>query len=338
MIDGLLEKGHAYRAGDNVYFDVSSFAEYGKLSGNKVEDLAAGARIDVLEEKRAPADFALWKSDPAHLMKWESHFGPHGFPGWHIECSAMARTHLGDRIDIHTGGEDNIFPHHECEIAQSEAFTGEPFANYWMHAKFLQVDGGKMSKSLGNVYTLSDVESRGFRPRDLRFTLLRGHYRQPLNFTWAIMADSARALAKLDDLVTRLKRIADGQEGAAEATAGEDLVRAAKQAFRAAMNDDLNTPPAIAQLFGLRDHAVQECLGSAAAALALEFLAGVQGALGILDMQEESLDQETQDIFNERIRARENKEWARSDKLRDELLERGIVVEDTGGRTVWRKR
>ncbi|MCB9916487.1 MAG: cysteine--tRNA ligase [Planctomycetes bacterium] len=338
MVDGLVAKGHAYRTGDNVYFDVASFPRYGRLSGNKVEDLEAGARIDVLEEKRHPADFALWKSDAKHLMKWDSHYGPHGFPGWHIECSAMARKHLGDHIDIHTGGEDNIFPHHECEIAQSEAFTGAPFANYWMHAKFLQVDGGKMSKSLGNVYTLSDVEAHGFRPRDLRFTLIRGHYRQPLNFTWDIMADSARALEKLDDLVTRLRRIAAGEEGAADAGAGAELVAELSAEFSRAMNDDLNVPAALATLFTLRDHAVQERLGADAARAALEFLAGVQDALGVLDLADAAVDADVERLIAERAQARVDKDWARSDAIRDELLARGIVLEDKGGVTVWRRK
>ncbi len=338
MIDGFVESGHAYRAGDNVYFDVSSFERYGRLSGNKVEDLDAGARIDVLEEKRHPADFALWKSDPHHLMKWESHYGPHGFPGWHIECSAMARKHLGDHIDIHTGGEDNIFPHHECEIAQSEAFTGEPFANYWMHAKFLQVDGGKMSKSLGNVYTLADIAEHGFRPRDLRFTLIRGHYRQPLNFTWEIMADSARALEKLDDLVTRLRRVVAGQPSAADEGAGMDLVDAAKTAFRRAMNDDLNTPAALAVLFGLRDDVVQGRLGLAAAKGALEFLEHVHAALGVLQLEEQAVDADIERLIQERIDARTAKNWARSDEIRDELLAQGIVLEDSAEGTVWRRK
>ena len=147
IIDGLLEKGYAYQADGNVYFEVTRFPRYGRLSGNRVEDLEAGARVEVLEEKRHPADFALWKSDPQHLMKWETRFGPDGFPGWHIECSAMARKHLGDRIDIHTGGEDNVFPHHECEIAQTECFTGQPFATYWMHTKFLQVDAARCPRA-----------------------------------------------------------------------------------------------------------------------------------------------------------------------------------------------
>jgi len=145
MVQGLIDKGHGYQVGGNVYFDVTTFDRYGRLSGNKVDDLEAGARIAVNEEKRNPADFALWKSDPKHLMKWDTSLGKDGFPGWHIECSAMSRELLGDQIDIHTGGEDNVFPHHECEIAQSECYTGKPFSTYWMHTKFLQVDGGKMN-------------------------------------------------------------------------------------------------------------------------------------------------------------------------------------------------
>ncbi|TAJ09741.1 MAG: cysteine--tRNA ligase, partial [Planctomycetota bacterium] len=212
MIDGLLASGHAYVAGEDVYFDVAKFPRYGRLSGNRVAELEAGSRIAVREEKRNPEDFALWKSDAAHLMKWKSRFGEHGFPGWHIECSAMSRKHLGEQLDIHTGGEDNIFPHHECEIAQSEAFSGKPFARYWMHARFLQVDGGKMSKRLGNCYSLDDVVAKGYEPRHLRYCLIRGHYRQPLNFTWGILEECKSALEGLDDFVRRL-RAAEGAAG-----------------------------------------------------------------------------------------------------------------------------
>ena len=338
IVDALVQQGYAYRAGENVYFEVAKFERYGRLSGNRVEDLDAGSRIEVLDEKRSPADFALWKSDPQHVMKWESHYGPHGFPGWHIECSAMARKHLGDRIDIHTGGEDNVFPHHECEIAQSEAFTGQPFANYWMHAKFLKIDGGKMSKSLGNVYTLDDVVARGFEPRALRYTLLRGQYNQPLNFTWDIMADSAKALEKLDDLVLRLRRIAAGDEGAAEAAAGAAELAALRADFVEAMNDDLNTPRAFAALHTLRDHAVQDRLGRATAADGLTFLREVEDALGFLKLEEETLDAAVEAKIAEREAARQSKDWARSDALRDELLALGILLEDKGGKTVWRRK
>ena len=337
MIEALVERGHAYQVGEDVYFEVATFPAYGRLSGNRVEDLDAGARIEVRDEKRSPADFALWKSDPHHLMKWESRYGTDGFPGWHIECSAMAREHLGERIDIHTGGEDNVFPHHECEIAQTEALTGQPFANYWMHTKFLQVDGGKMSKSLGNVYTVDDVVDRGFEPRALRYTLLRGHYRQPLNFTWDILADSARALEKLDDLVVRLRRVAAGEEGAGEAGAGAEALEGLRAEFCAAMNDDLNTAEALAAVHKLRGLVVADGLGSSVAPAALEFLAEVEGALGVLQLEEASLAPELLALIEERGAARAAKDWARADELRDRLLEAGIELEDKGGQTHWRR-
>jgi len=337
MIQALEEKGHAYRSGENVYFDVKSFEAYGALSGNRVDELDAGARIAVNDEKRHPADFALWKSDEHHLMKWETDFGPNGFPGWHIECSAMARAHLGDQIDIHTGGEDNIFPHHECEIAQSECFTGERFASYWMHTKFLQVDGGKMSKSLGNVWNVDDVLERGYEARALRFALLRGHYRQPLNFTWEILAESARALEGLDDLANRLRRLTSSEDSGAE------RVAEAAAAFREAMNDDLNVPKALASLFGLRGEVLDGMVTGAGARAALELLAKADGVLGVLRAEEDEqggeADAEIDALVAARQAAREAKDWAEADRARDELNARGIVVEDTsdGGTTWFRK-
>jgi cysteinyl-tRNA synthetase len=191
IIERLVASGHAYRVGGNVYYDVSRFPGYGRLSGNTAEDLLAGARIEVNEEKRDARDFALWKTDARHIMQWDSPWG-RGFPGWHIECSAMSRALLGEgTLDIHTGGEDNVFPHHECEIAQSEGAFGVPFVRFWMHTRFLQVDGGKMSKSLGNLYSVDDIAARGYPPAALRFAMLRGHYRQVLNFTWETMEQSA---------------------------------------------------------------------------------------------------------------------------------------------------
>ena len=338
MIEGLIEKGHAYQVGGDVYYDVSTFERYGRLSGNKVEDLEAGARVEVLEEKRHPADFALWKSDPKHLMKWETVFGPDGFPGWHIECSAMARELLGDTIDIHTGGEDNVFPHHECEIAQSEALTDKPFARYWMHAKFLQVDGGKMSKSLGNVYTLDDVREHGHDPRQLRWALLRGHYRTPLNFTWDILKQESAALENLDDLAPRLRRVISGQEGASESAAGGDIVAETRARFEAGMNDDLNVPEAVAPLFELRRHLLEERLGSEAAGEALTFLERAGDVLGVFGTEESSVGEEVEAQIAARQRAREERDFAEADRIRDALLARGIELEDTGSGTVWRVR
>jgi len=328
IIEGLLEQGYAYQVDGNVYFEVHKFPRYGRLSGNRIEELEAGARIEVREEKRHPADFALWKSDPLHLMKWASRFGPDGFPGWHIECSAMARKHLGDQLDIHTGGEDNVFPHHECEIAQSEAFTGKPFARYWLHAKFLQVDGGKMSKSLGNVYTVDDVREQGFSPRVLRFTLIRGHYRGPLNFTWGIMAESDAALRKLDDLVDRVDLAARGAaDGPADPEAGRALVDAAGRKFRSALDDDLNVPAALSALFELRNSVLEHALAPAVARDASAFLHwALEDVLGLSrDLSEK---EEIENLVRRRRRARENKDWAEADRVRDELSARKVTIQD----------
>jgi len=339
MIEGLVAKGYAYQVGQDVYFEVGKFPRYGRLSGNTVSELDAGARIDVREEKRHPADFALWKSDPHHLMKWSSRYGPDGFPGWHIECSAMARKHLGERIDIHTGGEDNIFPHHECEIAQTESYTGAPFSTYWMHTKFLQVDGGKMSKRLGNVYSIDDVKAKGFEPRHLRFCLIRGHYRQPLNFTWAILSESKAVLENLDDLAARLRRAQSGQGASASADDGLEDVADVIAEFTAGMDDDLNTPRAIAALMKLRSHALEERLGSSAAAAALQFLdTKANKVLGCIRVAEENLDAEIERAIAARQDARKRKDFKESDRIRDELLAKGIVLEDTPKGVIWKRK
>jgi cysteinyl-tRNA synthetase len=338
MIDGLVAKGFAYQTDGNVYFEVSKFPHYGRLSGNKVEDLDAGARIEVREEKRHPADFALWKSDPHHLMKWTSRYGPDGFPGWHIECSAMAKKHLGEQIDIHTGGEDNIFPHHECEIAQSESYSGKPFATYWMHAKFLQVDGGKMSKSLGNVYSLDDVKAKGFSPRALRYCLIRGHYRQPLNFTWDILKEAAAALENLDDLAARLRRAMHGEGVSASADDGLEELADVHAEFEAGMNDDLNVPRALSALHKLRTLMLEERLGISAAAQAMHFLERANGVLGVMRMKEELLDADIQAAIDARQRARKERNFKESDRIRDELLAKGILLEDTPKGVVWKRK
>lgn len=339
IIEGLIAKGYAYQVGADVYYEVAKFPRYGKLSGNTVEDLDAGSRIEVREEKRHPADFALWKSDAKHVMKWSSRFGEHGFPGWHIECSAMARRHLGDRIDIHTGGEDNIFPHHECEIAQTEAFTGAPFSTYWMHTKFLQVDGGKMSKRLGNCYSIDDVVARGFEPRVLRFCLIRGHYRQPLNFTWDILKESQSALASLDDLVVRLRRAAQGQGSAASADSGMDDVEDAIDEFTQGMDDDLNVPRALASLFKLRSAVLEERLGVSSASAALQFVTTTANkVLGCIQVEEQSLDAEVEQAIAARQDARKRKDFKESDRIRDELLAKGIVLEDTPKGVTWKRK
>ncbi|MEZ6013981.1 MAG: cysteine--tRNA ligase [Planctomycetota bacterium] len=344
MIERLMAQGHAYRVGDNVYFDVSTFPAYGKLSGNRVEGLEAGARIEVNDEKRHPADFALWKSDERHLMKWATVFGEHGFPGWHIECSAMARALLGEELDIHTGGEDNVFPHHECEIAQSECANGVPFARYWMHAKFLQVDGGKMSKSLGNVYTLSDVVERGYEPRHLRFALLRGHYRSPLNFTWTVMDEVKARVGNLDEVVQLLHRIVAGAGAgagagtAADPEAGRALARETQAAFEAAMDEDLNVPMALAALDGLRKPLLDEQVGAAAAQELLAFLGRVNEVLPVLSLAAQTAGADIEALIAERQAARQAKDWKRSDELRDLLAAQGIELKDTPEGVVWMRK
>ncbi len=205
LIERLIGNGHAYVVNGNVYYDISTFPRYGRLSGNTIEQLEAGARIEVNPEKRHPADFALWKQDPKHIMQWDSPWG-RGFPGWHIECSAMSVKYLGEQFDIHTGAEDNIFPHHESEIAQSEGATGKvPWVKYWMHARFLLVNGQKMSKSLGNFFTLRDLLEKGCDPMAVRYVLMSTHYRQPLNFTLESVEAAKDSIRRLKDFRIRLK-------------------------------------------------------------------------------------------------------------------------------------
>jgi cysteinyl-tRNA synthetase len=239
LIQKLLDRGLAYRVGGNVYFDVTAFPGYGRLSGNTLETLKAGARIEVNPEKRHPADFALWKTDGKHLMQWDSPWG-RGFPGWHIECSAMSMKYLGDTFDIHTGGEDNIFPHHECEIAQSEAATGRPFARFWLHARHLLWDGQKISKSLGNVVLLKDLLGKGFTPMEVRYTLVSTRYRQRVNFSWDLFQESRTALGRLLEFRRRLREAAD------RADRGVPLdLDGPRAEFGARMDDDLDVAGAL---------------------------------------------------------------------------------------------
>jgi cysteinyl-tRNA synthetase len=338
MVEKLIESGHAYRVGGNVYFDVSTFPAYGRLSGNRVEDLVAGSRVQVNAEKRHPADFALWKSDPAHLMKWETTFGADGFPGWHIECSAMAKALLGEQIDIHTGGEDNVFPHHECEIAQSACANGVPLANVWMHAKFLQVDGGKMSKSIGNVYTLSDIEERGYEARHLRFALLRGHYRTQINFTWPIMEEIRARLENLDEIAVLLHRILDGGPAAGDAEAGRTLLKSATEAFEGGMNDDLNSPVALAALESLRKPLLEGQVGSVVAGDMLDFYGRANEVFGFIQVEKQSADAEIEALIDARNAAKAAKDWSAADAARDQLTAMGIELQDTPDGVVWRRK
>jgi|KBSSwiStaDraftv2_1062776.scaffolds.fasta_scaffold166831_2 cysteinyl-tRNA synthetase len=263
IIDDLLQKGIAYQVDGDVYFEIARFPGYGRLSGKVLDELEEGARVAVNDKKKDPRDFALWKTDSKHQMQWDAPFrgGARGFPGWHIECSAMSMHYLGEQIDIHTGGEDNMFPHHECEIAQTEAHTGKRFVSIWLHARHLLVDGKKMSKSLGNFFTVDDVLQKGYSGFELRYALLRVQYRQSLNFTLAGLDEARAALGRVQQCRRRLVSVRDTKHSMASSgrpassasqLAGQSLneaVKAANAAFTAAMQDDLNVSEALAAVF-----------------------------------------------------------------------------------------
>ncbi|HZL98977.1 MAG TPA: cysteine--tRNA ligase, partial [Planctomycetota bacterium] len=340
IIERLIETGHAYRVDGNVYYSVAAFPAYGRLSGNTGDELLAGARVEVNEQKRDPRDFALWKTDPHHLMQWDSPFG-RGFPGWHIECSAMSRALLGEgTLDIHTGGEDNVFPHHECEIAQSEGAFGVPFVKYWVHTRFLQVDGGKMSKSLGNLYTLDDTSARGFSPAALRFLLIRGHYRQVINFTWEALEQSAAAVRRLRLFAAELEEAAGGAAPVAPAGAGtgtpawltEAVVR-----FDEGLDDDLNVSAALDGVFSLLNEANRARPTGAAAAAALAALRRFDQVLGVLEVAPESIDAEVEGLIAQRNAARARKDFAAADAIRRQLAGRGIELLDGKEGVKWRR-
>lgn len=315
----LLDKGYAYRIeGDGVYFDVAKLPEYGKLSRQSLDELRAGARVEINERKRSPVDFALWKdAPPEHIMQWPSPWGP-GYPGWHIECSTMSMKYLGRKIDIHTGGVDHIPVHHENEIAQSEALTGEPWVRYWLHGEFLQVDGGKMSKSLNNFYTVSTLRERRFDPMAFRYLCLNAHYRTPLNFTWSGLEGAQTALWRLRQTYQRL---------AATGEPNPEL----QAKFLAAINDDLNIPLALSYAW---EAAREEAAGAKA------LLAQFDRVLGLrLDAESAleplALPAALAALLEQRKQARANKDWAKSDSLRAQLEKEGVALKDTKEGTTW---
>ena len=332
LIAGLVEKGYAYRAANgDVYFRTHKFDEYGKLSHQPLDDLESGARIAVGEEKEDPMDFALWKAAKPGEPSWPSPWSD-GRPGWHIECSAMARRYLGETIDIHCGGQDLIFPHHENEIAQSECCNGAPFARYWMHNGYINVDNKKMSKSLNNFFTVRDVaEQYGYEP--IRFFLISSSYRSPINYNTAIIEQAKASLDRLYNCKSALE-FAAGNAGEGD---GDPAFAAAlasrRDQFIAAMEDDLNTADAIAALFELvRDINVK--LGAQPAradvAAASELFEELTGVLGLLyDRKAELLDEDIEALIEARTAARKAKNWAEADRIRDELTAKGIVLEDT---------
>lgn len=340
IVSTLIEKGYAYAVDGDVYFSPSKFSEYGKLSHQPLEDLEAGARIMVGEVKKEPMDFALWKSAKPGEPYWESPWG-HGRPGWHIECSAMVRRYLGETIDIHCGGQDLIFPHHENEIAQSECCNGVPFANYWMHNGYINVDNVKMSKSLGNFFTVRDVaEKYGYEP--IRFLMISSHYRSPINYSTDIIEQCKASLTRLytcrDSLDFALQNAEDG-EATEELLASFDKRR---NQFIEAMSDDLNTADAIAALFELvRDintNVISANANKGSVEAAIKIFDELADVLGLVyNRKEENLDDEIEALIEKRTQARKDRNWAEADRIRDELKARGIVLEDTAQGVKWHR-
>lgn len=332
----LVDKGYAYEVDGDVYYRTRKFAGYGKLSGQNIEDLEAGARISVDERKQDPLDFALWKAKKKEgEPSWDSPWGQ-GRPGWHIECSAMSNKYLGETIDIHGGGQDLAFPHHENEIAQTEAYTGRKFANYWMHNAYITINDEKMSKSKGNFFTVRDI-LKEYTGEEIRYFLLSGHYRSPINFSDDLMIQSRNALARMRNAKENLKHLArNGFEGISEEETGLiSEMEAYRGKFDAAMEDDLNTADAISVVFELiRDinTAVKDGCSKQFAEKCLEMLDDLTGVLGILRenrSEGDEISEEVMALVQERQEARKAKNYARADEIRDILKEKGLAVEDT---------
>jgi cysteinyl-tRNA synthetase len=336
----LLEKGHVYESRGSLYFKISTFPQYGRLSHLDAAAGAGQARIDSDEyDKDNPRDFAVWKAPRDGEPFWQTEIGP-GRPGWHMECSAMSMQLLGETFDIHTGGVDNIFPHHENEIAQSEAATGKPFVRYWMHAAHLIVDGEKMSKSKGNFFTLRDLAERGYDMRATRFMLLSVHYRKPLNFTLEGLSQARAALARLDDLALRLEEAAPTLEGA-----GGDLAATARERHRGMLEEldsDLNTAGALGHLFELvrETHTALDSgtIGRQDLDAVREVLTDFTRVFGILPGQRVDLEADIEAVIRRRAEARARRDFAEADRIRDELLGRGIVLEDTPQGVRWKRK
>ena len=352
MIELLLEKGYAYKSDDGIYFSIAKFKSYGDLAHIDTKQLKAGASGRVLSdeyEKENVADFALWKfwdKNDGDVF-WETELGK-GRPGWHIECSAMSAKHLTDAfqkgkfhsekfktLDIHTGGVDNLFPHHQDEVAQTEALVNKPFAKYWMHNEHLLVDGKKMSKSLKNFYTVRDIVGKGYHPLALRYLLLSVHYRQKLNFTFEALDGAVTAVQRLNDFVKRL-----GEVNASKGDSVSSIIEKAQKQFEVSLDDDLEISPALAAIFELMNSINKSMeegkLSKADAKKVVAFMEQIDTVLGVLE-QEESLPKELELLLKERETARNTKQWERADELRDELKKHNIAVEDTPHGQRWKR-
>ncbi|WP_419878223.1 cysteine--tRNA ligase [Brevibacillus centrosporus] len=344
FVEGLIEKGFAYESEGDVYFRTGRFSEYGKLSHQPLDDLQAGARVEINEKKEHPLDFALWKAAKPGEVAWSSPWGE-GRPGWHIECSAMALKFLGEEIDIHAGGTDLVFPHHENEIAQSECFTGKVFARYWLHNGMLNINNEKMSKSLGNFLLARDLVQK-FGGQLIRFFMLLGHYRNPINFSDDLLEQASNGLERIKTAYNNLNYrldLARDEEPNGQAEEQARIIGELRERFITEMDDDLNTANAITVLFDVVKEANlymrQENVGKAEIQAYNDLLVELTGVLGlILEQEEELLDSEIDALIEERTEARRARNFARSDEIRDLLAAKGIVLEDTPQGVRWRRK
>ena len=338
LIQSLIDKGYAYESQGDVYFRTLKFKEYGKLSHQPIDDLESGARISVSEIKENPLDFALWKSAKPNEPFWESPWGK-GRPGWHIECSVMAKRYLGDSIDIHCGGQDLIFPHHENEIAQSECANGCMFSHYWMHNGYINVDNRKMSKSLGNFFTVRDVaEKYGYEP--IRYLMISSHYRSPINYSTDIIEQAKNALDRLYNCRSKMTFAIENGGGNSDKTA-DGFIEKRKEQFISVMDDDFNTADGISAVFDLaRDINTFVDSGANKAELTkcLAVFDELCGVLGLVyNTKTESLDDEVESLIAERTKARAEKNWAKADEIRDKLKAMNIILEDTPQGIKWHR-
>ena len=340
FIEDLIEKGLAYEIDGDVWYDTSAFDDYGKLSRQDLEELEAGARVDPNEKKRNPMDFALWKAQKPGEPAWDSPWGK-GRPGWHIECSVMSSKYLGETIDIHAGGQDLIFPHHENEIAQSEGLSGKPFANYWIHNGYINVDNRKMSKSLGNFFTVRDISEK-YDLEIVRLFMLSAHYRSPVNFSHELLDQAKSALERLYNARNNLLYLLDMAEDrdlSDEEQKLHDQTGDYIRDFESAMEDDINTADALSVIFDLVRDANTHLRAESPKGLIEEFyntFKTLTDIMGIVQKeQEKSLDQEIEELIEKRQQARAAKDWATADKIRDDLKARGIILEDTPHGVRW---
>ena len=358
LVKTLLGKGYAYEVNGSVYFDVSKFKDYGKLSGRNVEEMLTGTRVEVSPDKRAPVDFALWKkAEPNHIMQWPSPWGP-GYPGWHLECSVMSMKYLGKTIDIHGGGIENQFPHHECEIAQSEAANGVQFVRYWLHNNMTTVDGQKMGKSLNNFITLKQAFSgahekltKSYEPLAVRQLILNSHYRSPLDFSDAALFAAQSGYEKITETVKAVrKRLGQADKGEIDNEAAEEL-KQLREKFEAAMNDDLNTSIALSVMFELvrlANKLLEEGSATAGTLNVVDVLFDRLGGdcLGIVKDEypqagaadDEMIGKLVESFIEQRAEARKQKDFATADAVRGKLEKIGIVLEDKPDGTVWRRK